>query len=157
MFIANGHLQIQSVFLHQNGYYENIFSAQSSLLIFKKPFSEISSNSARHIIKTQSSSFIFMHHTATVNISYNVVYKFIKQVNIFEKYATPNCPLQVYSKVYVYNSYFSQNSRYLDVIDCMLVLSNNVEMISKTLPTDIISYVNNKCRWLEGTIFQVLM
>ena len=104
MFIANGHLQIQFVFLHRNGYYKNIFNAQSSLLIFKKPYSEISSNYARHIIKTQSSSFIFMHHTTTVNISHNVVYKFITQVNIFEKYSTLNCPLQFYSKVYVYNS-----------------------------------------------------
>ena len=27
-------------------------------------------------------------------------------------------------------------------------------MISKSLPTDIISYVNNRCGWLESTIFQ---
>ena len=152
IFIANGHLQIQSVFLHQNGYYENIFNSQSSLLIFKQPYSEVSSNYARHVIKTQSDSFIIIHFTATVNISHNVVYKLIKQVNIFEKYATTICPLQVYAALHVYSSYFSQNS--LDVIECMLMFSNNVEMISKTLPTDIILHVNNKCRWLEGTILQ---
>ena len=154
ILIANGHLQIQSVFLHQNGYYENIFDLQSSLLIFEKPYSEISSNYARHIIKAQSSSFIFMQYSATVNVSHNVVYKVIKQVNIFEKHATPICPLQVYAMVYVHSSYFSQNSSFLDVINCILMFSNNVEMISKTLPTDIISYVSNKCRWLEDTSFQ---
>ena len=38
----------------------------------------------------------------------------------------------------------------------MLMLSNNMEMISKVLSTDINLYVNNKCRWLEGTTFQIV-
>ena len=153
MFVANGHLRIQSVFLHQNGYYENIFNLQSSLLILRKPYSEISSNYARHIIKTQSSSFIFMHRAAVVNVSHNVVYKIIKQLNIFKKHATPICPLQVFSSIYVNTGYYSQNSWFIDIIDCTLMFSNNVEMISKILPTDVTSYMN-KCRWLEDSIFQ---
>ena len=154
MFVANGYLRIRSVFLHQNGYYENIFNSQSSLLIFGKPYSEIGSNYARHIIKTQSSSFIFMRRTAVVNVSHNVVYKIIKQVNIFKKHATPVCPLQVFTRIYVNIGYYSQNSSFIDIIDCTLMFSNNVEMISKILPTDITSYMNNKCRWLEDSIFQ---
>ena len=78
-----------------------------------------------------------MHHTATVNVSHNVVYKIMKQVNNFEEHATPVCPLQVYSYTYMFNNHFSENSWYMDVSDCMLVLSNNMEMISKILPTDI--------------------
>ena len=128
ILIANGHLKVQSVFLQQNKYYENIFNAQSSLLIFQASYSEISNNYARHIIKAQSSSFIFMQFSATVNVSHNVVYKVIKQVNIF---STPICPLQVYCEVCVDCSYFNQNSRYLDVIDHILTISNNMEMISK--------------------------
>ena len=29
-----------------------------------------------------------------------------------------------------------------------------MEMVSKVLPTEITSYANNKCIWLEGSIFQ---
>ena len=120
IFIANGRLKIQSFFLHQNGYYDNIFNLQSSLLIFIKPYNEISSNYARYILKIQSSSFIFMHHATTVNVSHNVVYKVMKQVNIFEKHATPIYPLQVYSTTYAFINDFSKNSSYMDVCDCII-------------------------------------
>ena len=154
ILIANGRLVIKYIFLQQNEYYDSIFNLHSSLLLFEKSYNEISSNYARHIIKTQTSSFIFMHQATTVKVSHNVVYKIVKQVNIFEKHATPICPLQVYSYAYIFINYSNENSWYTDVRDCMLMLSNNTEMISKILPTDITSYVNNKCRWLEGTNFQ---
>ena len=56
-------------------------------------YNEISSNIARHIIKAQSHSFIFMHFLATANISHNVVYKVIELVRAVEKQAIPICPL----------------------------------------------------------------
>ena len=147
ILLTNGHLHLQSVFFNHNGYYENIVNLQSSTLLFIKEYNEISSNYARHIIKAQSNSFLFVHYHVTVNISHNAVYKVIKQVSTFESHATPICPLHVYSKTF--NKIIIQN---LNAVNCKLLLLNNMEMISKILPTDIISYVNNKCKWLKGTI-----
>ena len=152
ILLTNGHLHIESVFFNHNSYYENIVNLQSSTLLFIKHYNEISSNYARHIIKAQSNSFLFMHYQVTVNISHNVVYKVIKQVNTFESHATPICPLHVYSKI-AFIKIVTRKSFNLDDVNCKLLLSNNMEMISKILLTDIISYVNNKCKWLKGTIF----
>ena len=33
-------------------------------------------------------------------------------------------------------------------------MSNNTEMISKSLPTELNSYINKNCTWLQGSIFQ---
>ena len=75
------------------------------------------------------------------------MFKVTKIVSNIEKYATPICPLQIY----VGNNH---RNFYLDLLNCSLILSNNTEMISKILPNDIISYINNKCNWLGGTVFQ---
>ena len=136
IFITNGRIMFhKSVFLNQNRYYENIISLQSSVILFNSYNTEISSNYARHIVKAQSSSSLFMNIFTTVNISHNVVYKTIKQVSALEKHAVPICPLQI----------SINNSR--------LLLLHNTEMISKILPTEIISYVNKKCTWLEGSYY----
>ena len=100
-----------------------------------------------HIIKAQGGSVLFIIHFVTVNISHNVVYKVSKQVSTFEKHTAPICPLQVFFN-YKYNSLFGSW-----LFNCTLLLSNNMEMISKTLSTQIISYANN-CKWLDGNIFQ---
>ena len=146
--ITNGRILLYKfVFLNQNRYYENIISLQSSMLVFRY-YTEISDNYARHIVKSQSSSFLFMDVFTTVNISHNVVYKTTKQVSALEKQAVPICPLQ---------SYYTEH-KILDIndISCRLLLLHNTEMISKILPTEIISYkyVNKKCMWLKDTIFQ---
>ena len=144
ILIVNGVLYFRSVFFNQNHHYDSIVHLQSSKLYIKN-HNEISNNCVRHIIIAQSNSLLFMHYHATFNISYNAVYKVMKLVSTFEKHAIPICPLQVYGNI---------DNFHLDTINCTLLLSNNIEMISKTLPTEIISYVNNKCDWLEGTIFQ---
>ena len=120
------------------------------MLVFRR-YTEISSNYARHIVKAQSSSFLLMHIFTNVNISNNIVYKTIKQVSFLDKNDVPICPLQSYftkqKNLYINDSRFSSN----------LLLLNNTEMISKIIPTEIISYimyVNKKCTWLEDTIFQ---
>ena len=147
ILITNGRISLYKSVFNQNGYYENIISLQSSMLAFK-PYNEISSNYARHIVKAQSSSFLFMNTSTTVNISHNVVYKTTKQVSALEKQAVPICPLQSYDIEH----------KILDIndISCRLLLLHNTEMISKILPTEIISYkyVNKKCTWLKETIFQ---
>ena len=145
--ITNGYLRIKSLLFIQNGYYDNVLNFQSSILYVQK-YNEISSNYARHIIKAQGNSFIFIHYLAIINISHNVVYKVFKQINNFEGYATPICPLQVsITEAKLNNLHFNKVNR-------TLLLSKNMEMISKILPTDIISYMNNKCKWLEGTFYQ---
>ena len=144
ILITNVHLEIQDSFFNQNGYYDNIINLYSSLL-FKSKYTEISSNYARHIIKAP---FIFIRFLVTVNISHNVVYKVIAQVSKFERYAI--CPLQVYYSIYSNK----QKSLHIDEVKCTLVLSSNLEMISKALLTKPVSHVNNNCKWLEGTIFQ---
>ena len=147
ILITNGRISLYKSVFNQNRYYENIISLQSSMLVFR-PYNEISSNYARHIVKAQSNSFLFMDVFTTVNISYNVVYKTTKQVSALEKQAVPICPLQ---------SYYTKR-KILDINDvsCRLLLLHNTEMISKILPTEIISYkyVNKKCTWLKDTIFQ---
>ena len=146
ILIANGLLQFRHVFFIQNICYDNIVYLQSSLLYIKR-YNEISSNYARHIIKAQSNSFLFIHYLAIFNISHNVVFKVTKIVSNIEKYATPICPLQIYVGI-------NHRNFYLDLLNCSLILSNNTEMISKILPNEIISYINNKCNWLGGTVFQ---
>ena len=150
ILITNGQvLFYKSVFLKHNKYYENIISLQSSVLVFRR-YSEISCNYARYIVKTQSSSFFFMHifKCTTVNISHNIVYKSTKQVSSLDNNAVPICPLQGYYTVH--RTLYTLNS------SCSTLLLNNTEMISKILPTEIISYeyVNKKCTWFENTIFQ---
>ena len=145
--ITNGCLRIRSLFFIQNGYYDNLLNFQSSIL-YVKDYNEISSNYARHIIKAQGNSFILMNYLATINISYNVVYKVFKQVINFERHSTPICPLQIII------SESELNDLHFSAVKYTLLLSNNMEMISRILPTDIISYMNNKCKWLEGTFYQ---
>ena len=146
ILIVNGFLYFYSVFFNQNGYYENIVYLQFSFLYIKY-YNEISSNYTRHIMKAQSNSFLYMDNFATANISHNVVYKVIKFVGTFEKHAMPICPLQVYGRV-------AHNSFHLDAVKCTLLLSYNMEMISKILPSEIVSYVDNDCDWLGHTTFQ---
>ena len=148
ILIANGLLLFRSVFFHQNGYFDNIVYLQSSILYINN-YNNISSNYARHIIKAQSNSYIFIYYLATVNISHNVVYKVIKQVSSVEKHAIPLCPLQVYGRIL-------QNSFHFDSVKCVLLLINNMEMTSKILPSEIISYANSKCEWFESNIFQLI-
>ena len=147
ILIVNGLLYFRSVFLNQNHHYDNIVYLQSSILHIKD-YNEISSNYARHII-TQSNSFLYMYYFATMNISHNAVYKVIKFVGTFEKHAMPICPLQIYSSIDTLQKSFD-----LDVVNCTLLLSNNIEMIPKVLSTEIISYLNTDCDWLGHTILQ---
>ena len=146
ILIANAFLILKSVLFSQNSYYDNIVYLQSSVLLLKG-YNNINNNYAIHIIKAQSNSFLYMHYLATVNISHNVVYKVIKQVSAVEKHAAPLCPLQVYDSI-------TPNNFQLDSVQCTLLLTNNIEMISKILPSDIISYAHNRCEWFEDTIFQ---
>ena len=125
--ITNGCLIVKFLFLIQNSYYDNVLNFQSSILYIRN-YKEIESNYARHIIKAQGNLFIFMHYLATINISHNVVYKVFN----FEKHATPICPIQV--SIGIQNLY---DLHFNDVSKCTLLLSNNMEMISRILPTDI--------------------
>ena len=146
--VVNGLLYFRSVFFSQNHYYDNIVYLQSSML-YIRGHNEISSNRARHIIKAKSNSFIYMFSSATANVSHNIVYKVLKFTNIFQKHSIPICPIQVYTNIDIFQKTFN-----MDTMNCTLLLSNNIEMISKTLPTEIISYVNDKCDWLGHTILQ---
>jgi len=112
-------------------------------------YTEITNNYARHVVKAQSKSFLFIDISVTVNISYNVVYKTIKQVNTFEKNTVPICPLQGHQTI-------QHKDLQLNNISCKLILLHNTEMISKILPTEIISYANKNCTWLKDNVFQKL-
>ena len=142
--VVNGLIYIMSVIFSQNGFYDNMVYLYSSMLYIQN-YNEINSSHGRHIIEAQSNSFLYIHYLATVNISHNVVYKVIKFVSTFERHALSICPLQIYG---------SNKTLHLDAISCILLLSNNTKMISKTLPTEITTHVNNKCHWLRGTILQ---
>ena len=145
--ITNGYLRIRAFFFIQNGYYDNVIIFHPSML-YVRDYSEISSNYARHIIKAQDNSFMFIHYLATINISQNVVYKVFKQVSNFERHTTPIYPFQISI------GKLKLNNLHSNAVNCTLLLSKNMEMISKILPTDTISYMNNKCKWLEGTFYQ---
>ena len=145
--IANGCLRLKLLLFIHNGYYDNVLNFQSSIINVQN-YNEISSNYARHIIKAQGNSFIFIHYLATINISHNIVYKVFKQVRNFERHTTPICPFQVSIDMLILNTL------QFNAVKRTLLLSNNMEMISRILPTDIISYINNKCKWLEGTFYQ---
>ena len=147
IFVNNGIITLRYAHFNQNRYFRNVISLQSSMLLFQN-YTEITNNYARHIVKAQSKSFLFIDISGIVNISYNVVYKTIKLVSTLEKYAVPICPLQ---------GHRIMNSKNLQLknISCKLLLLHNTEMISKSLPTEINSYINNKnCTWLQGSIFQ---
>jgi len=93
ILVTSGILSLFKVVFNQNKYYRTVISLQSSLLLFQT-YTEITNNFARHIIKAQSRSFLFINVFKTINISHNVVYKTIKIVNTFEKNAVPICPFQ---------------------------------------------------------------
>ena len=141
--ITNGYLRIISFIFIQNGYYGNVLNFQTSML-YVTDYIEMSSNYARHIIKAQGNSYIYIYYLTTINISHNVLYKVFN----FERHATPICPIQVSIDRLILNKL------QFDEVKCTLLLSNNMEMISKILPTDFISYMNNKCKWIEGSFYQ---
>ena len=118
---VNGILYLNSVFFNQNYKFDNIVYLQSSILYIAN-YNDIKSNHARHIVKAQSNSILFIHYMATANVSYNVVYKIIKQVHAVEKHAIPACPLQVYDNNF--------KGTQLELVKCTLLLSNNIEMVS---------------------------
>ena len=147
ILITNGRLYFSNIVFTANHYYETVIHLQSSVISFKES-NQITKGYARYIIKGESGSFLFIHYLATVNISNNVVYKALKLVSTEENLATPTCPLQIYDD--------KQNNQFdnLNGIKCIFLLLNNTEMISKSLSGDIISFVNKKCDWLEGTHFK---
>ena len=143
--IANGILYLDSVTFNQNYDFDNIVYLHSSML-YMRNHNDIRSNHARHIIKAQSNSFLYIDYMATADVSYNAVYKIIKQVRAVEKHAIPLCPLQVYG------NYF-----HLEHVECTLVLSNNIEMISKALPTELYSYDIINVNVLKVLLFKSTM
>ena len=151
ILITNGRLLFSNIVFTTNHNYENLIYLQSSMLYFKPIGSnQILKNYARHIINAQGSSFIFIDHFATVNISKNVVYKVINHVSSLETSVVPVCPLQVYD-------HDSENDNQIDdlrEINCTFLLLNNTEMISKFLPREITRFINETCVWLENTLFK---
>jgi len=147
--VTSGILSLSKVSFNQNKYYRTIISLQSSLLLFQT-YTEITNNSARHIIKAQSRSFLFINVFKTVNISHNVVYKTIKIVNTFEKNAVPICPFQGYHTQGFKAMVFHQK---LNEVSFKLIL-HNTEMISKILSTEIISVVYKIVHGLKEACFK---
>ena len=146
ILIISGSMTLRYVYFNQNRSYKNVISLQSSMLLFQG-YTEITNNYARHVVKAQSKSFLFIDISVTVNISYNVVYKTVKLVSTFEKNAIPICPLQGHRIEHSKNLQFN-------IISSKLLLLHNTEMICKGLPTEINSYVTKNCTWLQGSIFQ---
>lgn len=118
-------------------------------MIYFTESNRITKSYARYIIKVESGSFLFLHYLATVSITNNVVYKVVKPISTEENLATPTCPLQIYDD--------KDNSQFdnLDEIKCIFIILNNTEMISKSLPGEITSFVSKGCDWLEGTSFKM--
>ena len=148
ILVTSGIIILRHVYINQNRYYSNVISLRSSMLLFQN-YTEISNNYARHAIKAQSKSFLFINVFVTVNISHNVVYKTTKVVSTFEKNTVPICSLQGHQTEQRSHEDFQLND-----ISCRLILLHNTEMISKILPTEIISFVNKNCTWLKGSIFE---
>ena len=148
ILVTSGILSLFKVIFNQNKYYRTVISLQSSLLLFQT-YTEITNNFARHIIKAQSRSFLFINVFKTINISHNVVYKTIKIVNTFEKNAVPICPFQGH-----HTQGYKIFQLQLKKVYFKLILFHNIEMISKILPTEIISVVYKNCTWLKGSLFQ---
>ena len=146
ILITSGIITLRYVYFNQNRYYINVISLRSSLLLFQR-YTEITKSYARHVIKAQSKSFLYIGVLITVNISHNVVYKTVKQVSTFEKNAVPICPLQGH-QIDLYKNFQLNN------ISCRLILLHNIEMISKIFPTEIISYSTKNCTWLKGSTFE---
>ena len=117
-------------------------------MLYFEQSNRIAKNYARYIIKAQRDSFLFINSFATVIISNNMVYKVTKQVSGLEKPSIPICPLQVYDP--------KHNKRFhkLDQINCTFLILNNTEMVSKSLPDEISSFMDKKCVWLDGTVFR---
>ena len=145
ILVTSGIIYLIYVVFHKNIYYRSVISLRSSMLLFLS-YTEITNNYARHVIKAQSKSFLFINIFVTVNISYNTVYKTITLVNTFEENAVPICPLQ--GHLIFHNVDLQAND-----ITCKLLLLHNTEMISKALPTEIL-YTSRKCTWLKDSIFQ---
>ena len=146
IFITNGRMYFSNIVFTTNHYFDNLIHLQASLLYFKQS-SQILKNYARHIIKAQGGSFLFIDHIATVSISNNVVYKVVKHVSTMDTSAVPICPLQVYV-------HDSTHDNHMHGINCTFILLNNTEMISKSLQSEIISFINKTCVWLESAFFK---
>ena len=145
--VTDGRMYFLNTELTANHYYENIINLRSSMLYFEQS-NRITKNYARHIVKAQRDSFLFIHSFATVSMSNNVVYKVVKQVSGLEKPSVPICPLQVYDPKH------NRQFHFLDEINCTFLISNNTEMMSKPLPGEISSFLHKRCQWLDGTVFR---
>ena len=72
-----------------------------------------------------------MFKIATVNLIDNIAYKVVQQVNTPDNSGVPICPLQFYDTKH--DIQFDD----LDDINCLILLLNNTEMISKSLPGNV--------------------
>ena len=140
-----------NVFVGNYYKYNSIMKLQSSIIYFKHT-NKFAKNKARYIIKAQRESIFYIETFATVNIVENVAYKVLLHKNILpDNSGMLKCPLQVYDAEHTI-----QDDDDLDVINCTFLLSNNTEMITKSLLGQFLPYVNVDCTWYENYISEKL-
>ena len=148
ILVTNGHVRFANNIFIANYYkYKSLITLHSSMLYFQLNNIFIN-NKARYIIKAQKGTIFFMFKNATVNLIDNIAYKVVQQVNIPDNSGVPICPIQFYDTEH------NVQSNDLDSIKCKILLLNNTEMISKSLPSELFPFINTKCEWFEDTTFK---
>ena len=151
ILIANAYVMFSNNTFMNNYYkYNSVLKLQSSVTYFIDS-NRFTNNKARYIIKAQRASVFFIQAFATVSVVDNIAYKVIVlQENTPDNSGVPLCPLQVYRIKYTIEL------DDLDGINCTLLLLNNTEMISKSLPGQFLPFINVNCTWFESVIFEKL-
>ena len=135
--IANSLVKIYGpIIIMYNHYYTNIMRFYLSSSSVQYDIS-ICNNTVKQIV---SFSFIFIEEHATINISRNTLYQLENHVDTYTMNYEPICVMQYYSET----KYFNSSS-----LSIRGILSHNVMM-----SPGFVNYINFKCRWLAGSIFQ---
>ena len=125
-----------NVFIDNYYEYNSVIKLHYSGIYFLRK-NMIIKNKARYIIKAQRGSTFYLHSFATVIIVGNVVYKVVILEYTIEHSEVHICPLQVFSYIQLPN---------INAINCMFLLLNNTEMISKSLPDQFLPFININCK-----------
>ena len=136
-----------NVFTQNCNKYKSVLKLWSSVIYFIKN-NRFIKNKARYVLIGQIGSILYLDGFATVRIVDNVAYKVILQEDTLDISGMPTCPLQ-----------FFNNERIIEIddlhgISCTILLLNNTEMISKSLPNQLFPFTNINCAWFEDSVFK---
>ena len=141
---------MKSVTIKENQYNTAIIQLQFSILKFLN-YTEISNNSARHILQGYEGSYYLLQEGTTVNITDNIVYTVVHNALSFDDNLKEICWFQFVSEQGNLDEDIKNNKSIQISKSFKVLLKNNKYIIP---PQQLIFLKSRNCSWLTDTAFQ---